>query len=66
MILISKKMTSQKKFGEIELVPYNKPLLKENPFFLPAGKSAQILFVCDLFWREPRANPRAKKKDATG
>ena len=27
MILMSKKMTSQKKLGEIKLVPYNKPLL---------------------------------------
>jgi hypothetical protein len=25
MILMSKKMTSQKKLGEIKLVPYNKP-----------------------------------------
>jgi hypothetical protein len=29
--------------------------------FLPTGKSARILFVSDLFWREPRANPQAKK-----
>ncbi len=27
MILMSKKMTSQKKFGEIKSVPYNKPLM---------------------------------------
>ncbi len=27
MILMSKKMTSQKKLGEIKSVPYNKPLL---------------------------------------
>jgi hypothetical protein len=26
MILMSKKMTSQKKLGEIKLVPFNKPL----------------------------------------
>jgi hypothetical protein len=26
MILMSEKMTSQKKLGEIKLVPYNKPL----------------------------------------
>ncbi len=26
MILMSKKMTSQKKLGEIKSVPYNKPL----------------------------------------
>jgi hypothetical protein len=27
MILVSKKMTSQKELGEIKLVPYNEPLL---------------------------------------
>ncbi len=27
MILMSEKMTSQKKFGEIKSVPYNKPLV---------------------------------------
>ncbi len=27
MIPMSKKMTSQKKLGEIKLVPYNKPLV---------------------------------------
>ncbi len=27
MILMSKKMTSQQKLGEIKSVPYNKPLL---------------------------------------
>ncbi len=31
MILMSKKMTSQKKLGEIKLAPYNKPLNLEEP-----------------------------------
>jgi hypothetical protein len=48
MILISKKMTSQKKFGEIKLVPYNKPLLIENPFFCPQANLPGfcLLVIC--------------------
>ncbi len=30
MILMSKKMTPQKKLGEIKSVPYNKPLLPQK------------------------------------
>ncbi len=42
MILMSKKMTSQKKLGEIKLVPYSKPLNDPNGALL-------VIFFYEIF-----------------
>jgi hypothetical protein len=42
MILISKKMMSQKKLGEIKLVPYNKPHSNEIIYGAKIRNARQI------------------------
>ncbi len=42
MILMSEKMMSQKKLGEIKSVPYNKPQLKNLCNFL---ETSQLLYA---------------------
>ncbi len=51
MILMSEKMTSQKKLGEIKSVPYNKPLLGTSPKQIPRGRSKReiSLMPCRLY-----------------